>query len=79
MKNGLTKEVIGFNHTCAVVVFVDKGEAEHVVVVKQAGECGALVGMPCRRIQGALEHDLGNVTHRLASWIGPEVGRQCAC
>ena len=34
-----TKKIIGFNHTCAEVV--DKGEAEHVVVVKQVGECGA--------------------------------------
>ena len=36
-----TKDVIGFNHTCAVVVVVDKGEAEHVVVVKQVGDGGA--------------------------------------
>ena len=35
------KVVIGFNHTCAGVVVVDKGEAEHVVVVKQVGDCGA--------------------------------------
>ena len=75
LSEGRTKTIIGLNHTCAEVV--DKGGA--------GARCGREASWGMRRLViagrlvGALEHHLGNITHRLDSCIGPEVGRQYRC